>query len=52
MKANLYIDGNFVFHVYKYVMFGCRKHINWKKFIDYIKIYISDKENGTGIISA
>ena len=50
MKANLYIDGNFVFHVYKYVMFGCRKHINWKKFIDYIKIYISDKENGTEVL--
>ena len=44
IKARLYIDGNFTFHIHNYLVKNHHKTINWKSFQEHVKNTISEKE--------
>ncbi|MBO4858901.1 MAG: NYN domain-containing protein [Treponema sp.] len=44
IKARLYIDGNFTFHIHSYLVKNHHKTIDWKSFQEHVKSTISEKE--------
>ena len=44
IRARLYIDGNFAFHIFNYLIKTLNVEINWIKLIDYIKELICKEE--------
>ena len=45
IKANVYIDGNFTFHIHKYLAKTFGKTIDWKAFLEYVKDRICKEED-------
>ncbi|MCR4899554.1 MAG: NYN domain-containing protein [Treponema sp.] len=45
IKANVYIDGNFTFHIHKYLTEAFGKTIDWKAFLEYVKDRICKEED-------
>ena len=49
INVKLMIDGNFTFHIHKYLISKFNKHIDWKAFITFIKAYIKNLSKNNNI---
>ena len=53
INTNFFIDGNFAFHIHKYLVEKFGQRINWKAFLTYLQSKVSEiaKANGDNISS-
>ncbi|MBR1715070.1 MAG: NYN domain-containing protein [Treponema sp.] len=47
IKSNFFIDGNFVYHINKFLIDKYNKQIDWKRLIEYLRTVISDENRSS-----